>query len=151
MRQILLIILPVVLIAACDHGLQPPADAGIGSIQGSIIYIGEWPPETELNDLRFVAMRFVPTDTADFFRLNEMEISAGLVTNVESGVFAINSAQVGTYFYSGIAQQFEDNLFSWRPVGLYTANGGIFSVSRGETVTISIVVDFQDIPIFPPQ
>jgi len=140
-----------VLITACDHGLEPPTDRGAGAIEGSVHYVGDWPPSDELQDLRFVAMRFIPQDTTDFFRLNDMEISVGLSSNVSDDVFSIALAQAGTYFYSGIAQKFDEDLLSWRPIGLYADNGGIFVVRSGETVSISITVDFDNLPVFPPR
>jgi len=147
----LLLILFSLLLLSCDHGLEPPEDPGFGRIEGTVTYVGNWPPQEELQDLRFVAMRFIPQDTSDFFKLNEMEISAGLETNVDSDSFTLAAATSGTYFYSGIAQKFDSDLLSWRPLGLYTDNGGVFTVTSGETVSISFVVDFDDPPIFPPR
>jgi len=136
---------------SCDHGLEPPADPGFGTIEGRVTYVGDWPPAEELQDLRFVAMRFTPQDTSDFFKLNEMEISGSLDTDVDSDNFTLSAATAGTYFYSGVAQKFDANLLSWRPVGLYTDNGGVFSVTSGQTVSISFIVDFDNPPVFPPR
>ena len=52
----------------------------------------------------------------------------------------------GTYVYSGIAEQFADDIFSWRPVGLYAADDGIFAVSPGETRSVSVPLDFKNRP-----
>jgi len=141
----------LVSLAACDTGLEPPEDLGTGSLDVSVTYSGDWPPAEELNDLRFIAMRFIPVDTSDFFRLNEMIISTRLDMNVSDDAFRIESAPAGTYFYTGIAQQFNDNLLSWRPIGLYEGNSGVFSVGRGQEIALDIQVDFDNLPEFPPK
>lgn len=138
-------------LTACDTGLEPPEDLGTGSLDVNVTYSGDWPPAEELNDLRFIAMRFIPADTSDFFRLNEMIISTRLNMNVSSDAFRIESAPTGTYFYTGIAQQFSDNLLSWRPIGLYEGNSGVFTIGRGQEITLDIQVDFANLPEFPPQ
>lgn len=122
----------------------------MGSIAGTITYIGEWPPAAELEDLRFIGMRFLPRDTTDFFRLNEMVISERLPDNVSSHQFQVD-APTGTYFYSGVAQKYGSELLDWRPVGLVETNEGVFFVTRGSTVNVQITVDFANPPVFPPQ
>ena len=140
-----------VLVSACDSGLQPPEDEGTGVITGTITYTGDWPDASQLQDLRFIAMRFVPRDTTDFFRLNEMVISDGLPRNVQTHSFRIEDAPVGTYFYSGVAQKYSEDLLAGRPVGLVDGNGGLFTVTRGSTVTVHVDVDFDHPPDFPPR
>ncbi len=115
------------------------------------MYTDSWPSEAELEDLRFIAMRFVPQDTTDFFRLNEMAISQGLPTGVDRHEFRLENVQAGTYFYSGVAQKYGPELLDWRPVGLVESDGGVFTVPRGGTVTVSVVVDFDNPPLFPPR
>ncbi len=146
-RYLLLVLL---ILWGCDHGLEPPDFSGTGTIKGTIQYVGTWPALEDLHDLRFVGMRFVPQDTSDFLQLNEMAISSGLQKHVSSDSFEILEAAAGFYLYSGVAQQFEDNFLSWRPVGLYTDDGGIFTVAPNETTTIHLVVDFDNLPVFPP-
>ena len=140
-----------ILFSACDHGLEPPAFSGTGRIEGTVEYTGTWPPLEELDDLRFVGMRFVPQDTSDFLQLNQMVISQGLDLHVDSDVFVIDEATTGFYLYAGVAQKFDSDLLSWRPVGLYTADGGVFSVAPNETTQIHLVVDFGNLPVFPPE
>jgi hypothetical protein len=149
-RILSMIVFVLIALAGCDHGLEPPESSGTGRIEGTIDYRGEWPSPAELNDLRFVGMRFIPSDTSDFLQLNQMVISAGLRTQVDSDAFQIEDVTAGLYLYSGVAQQFEDNLRSWRPVGLYTSDGGVFSVAPNETTRIHILVDFDHLPVFPP-
>ncbi len=88
-------------------------------------------PEAELEDLRFIGMRFVPQDTTDFFRLNEMVISERLPDYVDRHTFTMDNVPTGTYFYSGVAQQYASDLLSWRPVGLVESDGGRFYRSTG--------------------
>jgi len=115
-----------------------------------IEYVGEWPPRTELRDLRFVAMQFVPRDTADFLQLNRMAISDGLARNVDADTVLIDDVEAGPYPYAGVAQQFAADLLAWRPVGLFTNEGGLILVDPGATTTVSLVVDFDHPPVFPP-
>jgi len=150
MRASLLFLLLAAVVIGCDHGLVPPASSGTGRIEGVVEYVGEWPALEDLHDLRFVGMRFVPKDTSDFLQLNQMAISPGLQTLVDSDAFVIEDVAAGLYLYSGVAQQFEADLLSWRPVGLYKEDGGIFSVAPNETTYLSILVDFNNLPIFPP-
>jgi hypothetical protein len=103
-----------------------------------------------MRDLRFVAMRFMPQDTVDFLRLNEMAISAGLRRNVESDTFSISGVDPGAFVYAGIAHQFDANLLSWRPLGLVEDDGGIFFVESGMDTPVHVDVDFSRLPVFPP-
>ena len=145
------LVLATLLLAGCDAGLQPPEDEGTGTITGTITYTGQWPPASELQDLRFIAMRFIPSDTTDFFRLNEMVISERLPDNVSSHEFSIPNAPAGTYFYAGVAQKYSADLLAWRPVGLVETGGGAFTVQRGGSVDLSVDVDFANPPVFPPR
>jgi len=137
--------------SGCDAGLEPPDDPGTGTLEVVISYPGSWPDEAELDDLRFVGMRFVPTDTTDFFRLNDMIISNGLDRFVSNQTITLLEVPTGTYFYSGVAQKFGPDLLDWRPVGLVTDNGGLFTIGRGERVSVRVDVDFENPPPFPPQ
>lgn len=149
--MVIALIAGVLTVSGCDAGLEPPEDGGSGTITGSITYIGAWPESGELKDLRFIAMRFVPQDTTDFFRLNEMVISEKLPYRVSTHSFTIQDAPAGTYFYSGVAQKYADDLLAWRPVGLVEDDGGVFTLARGGTVSIRMEVDFANPPVFPPR
>jgi len=150
MKLTCIILLLSLSLSACDHGLEPPDFSGTGTIVGTIEYVGPWPAIEELQDLRFVGMRFVPRDTSDFLQLNLMAISGGLKKQVDFDEFRVDEVTTGLYLYSGIAQKFDADLLSWRPVGLYTNDGGIFSVAPNQTTEIHIRVDFNNLPIFPP-
>lgn len=136
--------------AACDHGLEPPELQDPGSIRGIVRYTGTWPAEPDVHDLRFVAMRFVPRDTADFLQLNLMAISTRLEYGVASDTFLVEDVDPGVFVYSGVAWQFTPNLLSWKPVGLYEDEGGIFDVEANRVTELRFDVDFGNLPPFPP-
>lgn len=145
-------LLALALLAACDGGLAPPDAPPTGTIRGTVHYAGAWPPADSLRDLRFVAMRFVPQDTADFLELSRLVFSPHTLQRfVDHDTFVVRDVAAGAYVYSGIAQQYSPSLFAWRPVGLYEANDGVFFVSSGETTDVAITVDFRALPPFPPR
>lgn len=151
----LLLVLSVGL-AACDSGIAPPdEEPGFGTLRGTVLFASadpaDWPPPDSLRDLRFVALPFVPRDTADIFsNLTELVFSPGLARFVAVDSFLIDSVKAQVYPFSGVAQQFSRNLFDWRPVGLYEANGGAFTIRSGETTHVEVRVDFRNPPPFPP-
>lgn len=145
-----LLLLLAVALSACDHGLAPPDAPRVGALDVRVTYQGPWPPADSLHDLRFVAFRFVPQDTADFFRLTELLFSDRLQYHVETERVFIGEIASGVFPYSGIAQRFSPNIIDWRPVGLYEDDGGVFTVAPGETTRIDVHVDFLDLPPFPP-
>ncbi len=143
-------------LAACDSGIAPPEEPpGFGTLRGTIRFASadpaDWPALDSLRDLRFVALPFVPRDTADIFsNLTELVISPGLARFVAVDSFLIDSVKAQVYPFSGVAQQFSRNLFDWRPVGLYEENSGAFIVRPGETTHVEVRVDFRNPPPFPP-
>jgi hypothetical protein len=153
MRALACLLLALPLAVGCDHGLAPPPVPPAGAIRGIVVYVGHpdaWPPRDEVRDLRFVAMRFVPRDTADFLQLNRMVISETLRYRVPSDTFFIDDVAAGIFPFSGVAQHFSDDLLAWRPVGLYEGDGGLFEVRPGEVTEVSVTVDFKNPPRFPP-
>lgn len=144
----------VALVASCGEGLVVPEEELAGAIAGTITYVdgaAHWPPYETIFDLRFVAMRFIPVDTADFLQLNRMAISNSLPVGVGTDTFFIADVTPGTFPYSGVAYRFSEDIFDWKPVGVYTENDGIFTVRNGETTLVSVVVDFRNPPTFPPE
>lgn len=140
-------------VLGCDGGLAPPTEEQTGVIEGRITYAGApdaWDLAGTIQDLRFVAMRFLPQDTSDFLQLNRMAISDGLARDVAVDSFVIPDVEPGVFVYSGVAQQFDRDLLAWRPVGLYEANDGLFEVAPGETTRVEVTVDFANPPPFPP-
>lgn len=146
----LLLIIPV----GCDKGLEPPIEEPdpTGVILGTITYSGEWPPESELIDLFFVPLPFIPESVGDILaQLSNLRVSESLQRNVDEDEFIVNDIPNGAYIYNIIANQFGSNIFEdWRPLGIYSENDGIIIVS-GDTTNISIHVDFDNLPPFPPE
>ncbi len=142
------------LLAGCDHGLEPPEAPPVGAIRGTVTYVqdpAQWPRLDSLRDLRFFALPFVPRDTLDLFRdLNQLVFNERLAFYVTGDTFFVDNVEARAYLYSGVAQQFSDNLLDWRPVGLYEGAGGVFLVRAGQVAELAITVDFEHPPPFPP-
>ena len=142
-----------VFTAGCDSGLVPPAAPETGAIRGTVSYAGAWPADSTLFDVRFVAMRIVPTGQEDIiseFGKQRVVLSEGLDRPAEADTFFIAGVTTGPYVYSGVAIQQSSNVFDWLPVGLYEENAGIFQVLPNATTEIHVQVDFENIPPFPP-
>lgn len=142
------------LFAGCEGGLEPPMEESnpTGTITGTITYSGEWPPEDSLVDLRFVPLKTPPQTAQDIFSdIDNLVFSKQLYFFVERDTFIVNDVPNGVYVYNAVAQQYGNNLFAdWRPVGLYIENDGIIIVN-GDTTSITIHVDFDNLPPFPPE
>lgn len=153
MRILLFLAAVACVVAACDHGLEPPDAPPTGAIRGVVTYLHTeaWPPPDSLRDLRFFALPFVPRDSIDFFRdLNLLVFSDRLQAGVARDSFLVGGVEARVYVYSGVAHQFTSNLLDWRPLGLYEADGGVFEVRPGDTTDLTITVDLQNLPPFPP-
>lgn len=121
-----------------------------GAISGKVNYSGEWPPSSQLKDLRFIPLKTVPQDIAEIIAdFQNLKFSEKLNYNVESDTFLVDDLENGVYQYNAIVQQF-GGIFEWRPVGVYEENGGLIII-EGETVEITIEVDFANLPPFPPE
>ncbi len=142
----------LLIFLGCEGGLEPPQPAPpSGAIEGFVEYIGKWPSPDSLFDLRFVAFKTPPQSPADFFDLSNLVFSNRLTYYVDDDQFFIEDVDNDTYRYNVIAHQYGQVVTAnWRPVGLYRSNNGIFTV-RGDTIQISITVDFSDLPPFPPE
>lgn len=140
--------------AGCEGGLEPPPvePEPTGVITGIVTYSGNWPPADSLEDLRFVPLKSVPQTAQDIFAdINNLVFSEQLDFFVERDTFRVEKVQNGAYIYNSIAQKFGNNIFEdWRPVGLYEENDGVIIIND-DTVSISIHVDFENLPPFPPE
>ncbi len=153
-----IILLPAVLtlavfLAACDLGFAPPDDPPTGTLVVGITYENypeTWPPTEEIYELLFVALRFVPKDTADFLQLNRLIFSERLQFHVEQQTVTLDSVGTGLYPYAGVAHKYSPDLFAWRPIGLVEEGGGVIVISPGQTTRISMSADFLNPPPFPP-
>ncbi len=136
-------------LAACDGGLQPPEAGGTGAIKGTVHYTGRWPAADSIKDLRFVAMRFLPKDTTDFLQLNNLVFTPDrLPDHVTETTFVVPDVPTGNYLYSGVALHYSTRLFAWKPLGVV---GAPFTVRSGDTVRVTVNVDFAHPPPFPPR
>lgn len=146
-----LIIFAPFLLAGCEGGLEPPVEETnpTGVITGIVTYSGEWPPADSLKDLRFVPLKSVPQTAQDIFSdINNLVFSEQLDYFVERDTFTVENVPNGRYIYNTVAQQYGTNIFEdWRPVGLYEENGGAIIVD-GDTTSITVHVDFDNLPPF---
>ena len=144
------------LLTGCEGGLEPPPPEPepTGAISGTVIYTGEWPPSSEFRELIFVPLPFTPTDFSqvlgEFIR-GTLRSSDRLQTFVDSEEFFVGELENGVYVYNIIANQFGSDIFKdWRPLGVYKENGGLITIN-GDTVEVTIFVDFDNLPPFPPE
>lgn len=142
------------LFASCEGGLEPPMEETnpTGVITGTVTYSGKWPPADSLEDLRFVPLKSPPQTAQDIFSdIENLVFSQQLNFFVERDTFTVTDVPNGVYVYNTVAQQFGGIIFSdWRPVGLYKENDGIIIVDA-DTTSITIHVDFSNLPPFPPE
>lgn len=137
---------------SCEGGLEPPMDEPdpTGVITGIVTYSGEWPPADSLKDLRFVPLKSVPQKPQDIFAdFNNLVFSERLKFDVEQDTFTVSQVPNGNYVYNAVAQNF-GTFTEWRPIGLYKENDGLI-IMEGDTVSITIHVDFDNLPPFPPE
>jgi len=151
-------ILPVFSISAmllfvqCDKGLEPP-DIDLkppGAIKGTVTYSGTWPSQDSLQDLRFVPLQFKPQTENDIIsNFGKLKFSNRLQYFVSSDSFFVSDVENDIYIYNIIAQN-RGLITDWVPVGVYSDNDGLIQV-EGDTTTIHIHVDFDNLPPFPPE
>lgn len=152
MNRIYLVLLVFfAVISGCDHGFQPPER---GKISGTIFFKGKWPPAEEVRALYFGAAPFTPCSVDDIVaRFSEVALSNDLKTSgtdISQSTFSISDVNPGVYVYSGVYMQYGPTVLEIKPVGIFTENNGTFIVSSGQTAEISLTVDFNQFPPFPP-
>lgn len=92
-------------------------------------------------------LKSVPQTTQDIFAdFNNLVFSERLDFNVEQDTFSISQVPNGVYVYNSVAQNY-GTITEWRPVGLYEENDGII-IMDGDTISITIHVDFDNLPPF---
>lgn len=96
-------------------------------------------------------MRFVPQDTSDFLELNRLAISDRLAYGATAETVLVTDVRPGVFVYSGVAVNYSESIFAWRPVAVFEDGGGVFEVHPGDTVRIAMNVDFAQVPDFPPR
>lgn len=149
------------LLSSCDSALAPPegdtprgAFQETGVIRGSVTYVGDWPPEDSLRSLVFVALPFVPQNAQQIIlsvTSGELAFDDDLEPFVREDSFFVDDVAPRAYVYNAVARQFGPILTEdWAPLGLYEEDGGTFVVEPGDTIDLSITVDFDNLPPFPP-
>ena len=150
MRKIYPVLLCVLVIWSCDHGIDPQdwVEPGFG---GKINFIGAWPPLDSLQDLRLVVYKKYPPP--NFFEF--VKFSDKLSFNVDSYQYKL-LIPPGTYEYIAIAQQYGPNIFlHWRAVGFFSAQSdkklpGSINVQENTFLNnVDITVDFDHLPVQP--
>jgi hypothetical protein len=140
----------LLLLSGCDQGLAPTSEVDPeGNLIVNITYEGEWPPEEEIFEFRFIAFDFFPETVADiFFNLENLIISVEkLLYGVESETLVFEQVENRTIIYSAVAWQFGPDVFdNWRAAGETQQQYTI----EGNTVEMNLVVDFDNLPPFPP-
>lgn len=146
-------ILIIAILASCDTGLEPKSQVDeVGNLIVNVRVISDWPPAENIFELRFVAFTFVPETPTDFLRIDEMLISEErLELFVDEQTIVFEGIENRLYYYSIIAWQSGPNIFQdWEAPGIYKENNGQFKI-EGNTVEISIEVDFDNPEPFPPR
>jgi hypothetical protein len=154
----------MLILLACDHGLDPAPQQQAAQVTGisGTIYFSNWPPADSLYDLRIVAFRNFPP--LDIFNevLNGQALvyppisgSEGLPFNVDSVAYTME-LETGEFKYITVAQQFGPVYTAdWRSAGQYdiTPQDSLPSavmIESGVTLEhIDIYVDFDNLPIQP--
>jgi hypothetical protein len=161
-RVIIVVILLLIFLPGCDHGLEPPKENVRTAISGIISY-QNWPPPDSLLDLRLVAFKEYPP-TNIFFEVTSGRaivyppiLNEGLPLNVTDYTY-IMDLPAGEYAYLVVAQQYGINITSdWRAVGQYDTTGtGLDSIPTTIMLkenrvldSINIRVDFHNLPYQP--
>lgn len=144
-----LLVLFAFIIASCNKGLEPEEVLPEGTLIVNILYNSDWPEPEDIVDFRFVGFKFEPQSEADFVRINEMLISDPLAYGVTNQTLMFEDIPNQRYYMGAIAWQYGPNVFAdWRAAAMYTAGNGQFTI-EGNTVEITITVDFNNLPDFP--
>jgi len=166
-KDFLLILILILFLQNCDHGLEPPKenDPALihGAISGTITY-QNWPPADSLKDLRLIVFKqypptniFLAVTSGQAIVFPPIGTSEGLPINVDLFIYNMD-IPAGTYEYVVVAQQFGDNVTSdWRAVGQYDTTGTgldsiptLINISSNQLLeNINIKVDFNHIPYQP--
>lgn len=161
----------LLLLAGCDRGLAPPAPEPLSQFSGfsGMIHFTNWPPLDSVQELRVVAFRKFPDDSASILQLlvsGEAVVYPAIGTksllqygaDTTSYIMTDDSTalQVGVYEYVVVAQKYGSNIFTdWRPAGVYTTTPGSFTPAPIEVIPRRIVpgydiyVDFHNLPPKP--
>jgi hypothetical protein len=144
-----LLVLFAFIVASCNKGLEPEEVLPEGTLIVNILYNSDWPESADIVDFRFVGFKFQPQSEADFVRINEMLISDPLTYGVTNQTLIFEDIPNQRYYMGAIAWQYGPNVFAdWRAAAIYTGGNGQFTI-EGNTVEITLTVDFNNLPDFP--
>lgn len=146
MKKSLILFLLAFFIVSCKSNEPVAPD---GTLIVNIIYDSDWPNQVDVKDLRFVAFKFRPMNEEDLTRLGDMTYSEPLEYGVSQQTVRFENTPNQKYYGAAIAWRYGDNLYAdWRAAGLYTQNNGEFEI-KGNTVELTLRVDFDNPPPFP--
>lgn len=152
--------------AGCNEELGP---VNTPSGFAGVLRFKNWPPATDIKEMRLVALQELPKDSSSVIPL----LLAGKAavypplpgdyfqTLVDSIVYEFTdksgtNLQVINYPYVAVWYQFGPNILSdWRPAGVYTTATGTFTPAPVHVILhhvipdINIQVDFQNLPPLP--
>lgn len=149
MKRLITSTIAILFILSSCSGIEPDPIPETGTLIAHIIYDSEWPDREDIVDLRFIAFKFRPQSEADFLRITEMLVSEPLTYGVTSQTVRFEEVPNQRFYAAAIGWQYGPNIFSdWRAAGVYTTGNGEF-VIEGNTVEVTIRVDFSNPPPFP--
>ena len=157
-----------ILLAGCNEELGPLN--GPSGFSGTITF-RNWPPATDIKEMRLVALEEIPKD------------SSGVIPTLLAGKAAVFPPLPGDYFqtlvdsipyeftdksgtnlkvmdypYVAVWYQYGDNIFhDWRPAGVYSLSPDGFTPTPIRVILhhvqpdVNILVDFKDLPPLPWQ
>jgi hypothetical protein len=160
---ILIIIIIIIFINTCDHGLTPPEpEIKLTGISGTIYY-QNWPPVDSIYDLRLVIFKNFPPDSIFDEVMNGRAIvypaigEPHLSFQVDTTSYFIELPP-DNYQYVVVAQQYKPDFLaqeSWRVVGQYdttmtdTLPTAINVIQDSVLEKIDLYVDFGHLPVQP--
>lgn len=163
-----LLFLSAFLSASCNEELGPLNEPSGFS---GVIRFKNWPPATDIKEMRLVALQEMPRDSASVIPL----LLAGKAavypplpgdyfqTLVDSIVYEFTdksgtNLQVINYPYVAVWYQYGPNILSdWRPAGVYSTGPTTFTPAPVHVIlhhvipNIDIQVDFRNLPPLPWQ
>lgn len=157
------VILILIFLMACDHGLQPvDKDTLMHSTISGTIYYKNWSAVGTIEDLRLIVFPDYPPGDIRTEVLSQRATvfpalgEAGLpFPDIDSTEYMFE-IKPGTYEYLVVAQRYGPDPFNdWRAVGQYDTLGGdqkptTITVQGGELLDqLNIVVDFDSLPPQP--
>ena len=154
------------LLVSCDEELGPLNEPSGFS---GVIRFKNWPPATDIKEMRLVAFEDIPADSATVIPMliaGKAAVYPPLPGDyfqalVDSVVYEFTdksgtNLQVKEYKYVAVMYQFGPNIFhDWRPGGVYSTGPGEFDPAPIRVIlhrvipNVDILVDFHNLPPLP--